>query len=60
MSGHLSYIARGTLLDFLNLPRELRDEVYTYLLSIEDTKHDNKRPHLVRHTMDVNYQQIFR
>ena len=34
---------------FLSLPRELRDEVYTYLLSTEYNKHEYGEPRFVNH-----------
>lgn len=40
-------------ISFLSLPRELRDKVYTYLLSTEYNKHDLEKPRFS--TMRCNY-----
>lgn len=37
---------------FLRLPRELRDQVYAYLLSTEYNKYEYQRPRRVGHTLN--------
>lgn len=40
---------------FLSLPRELRDQVYAYLLSTEYNKHEPEVPPFVRAIPNLNY-----
>lgn len=44
---------------FLRLPRELRDKVYTYLLSTEYNRHDLEKSHFVSFMVNINSTTAF-
>lgn len=46
-------------ISFLSLPRELRDKVYTYLLSTEYNKHNLEKPRFVSSIVNFNSLTAF-